>query len=672
MSVSALNIAINLQAEGAISGIQKLNVQFKGLGDMVRSMRNISMVQMVQGIQDFSQGIKEAVQPGVDFQQQLADLEAITGVTGKDLVELGNYSRQVGKESGLGASQAVEAFKLLASNIDITTIGGVEGLKLLQDATIKLSQAAGTDLPMAANTMAGTINQFKLPVSEATRVINVLGAGAKYGAPEIPDLAESLKNTGAVAAIAGVSLESTVGALEILSQNMIKGAEAGTGLRNVILRLQTKEIPGIDLKTQGLSGALSNLKSKLNDAKFMADVFGVENIAVAQTLIKNAAEVENMTQKVTGTNVAYEQAAIRTNTYQHSVDLLKANMDDFKISIFNATGAFLSYAMVVGESIASFSMLLPGLSILKDGIMGTIGHFGGLIKQMRAAKTAQQALSLAFTASPIGWFVAGLTIAAGAFLLLRNNMNSATGAQKAFTEVQILATRNMIIERTEADRLFDALKKTKPESEERKKVIEEMNAKYPEYLKNMDLERGTAEQIAEAYKNVITQIDRKAKKDATQSLYTEAYQKLLESQIKAKDEYWHGSVSGMKKSKSGEKLYIDQKTREEQKDFTSIKSVRDEVYFQTLSDEASKIVGKVPGSKPNPLSGLTPLKETDKTVSSITGDSKAIKNFNININAPMIGTNQNIVNNTPGDFDHLKTKMKELLTSILNDLNYSV
>jgi len=346
-----------------LGGLQANMLKFSAYVEDLGS-RFIRFNNLADGISRLNDSMKAGIAPGAEFQQQIADLQAITGIAGKDLESLSETSRNVGISSGLGASQAAEAFKLLASNIDISTIGGVEGLKKLQQETIALSKASGVDLTTAANTMSSTINQFGFKATEASRVINVLGAGAKYGAAEIPDLSESLKEAGASANQAGVSLESTVGALEVLSQNAVKGSEAGTGLRNVITLLQTKL--GMDLSKMPLSDALSLLHPKLKDINFMTNTFGRENLATAQILISNSKAVGEMTEKVTGTQVAYEQAEIRSRTYGEEMKKIKARMDDLKISVFNVTGGFLPWVEIGSRSLVTISRMLPALAMMKD------------------------------------------------------------------------------------------------------------------------------------------------------------------------------------------------------------------------------------------------------------------------------------------------------------------
>jgi TP901 family phage tail tape measure protein len=354
------NIQIKGGAEIAVDRImQKMN----GLNKLSGRINQVSLQSFIGNVQNVAGSFAAITQPSLNFGKTISELSAITGIAGADLDDLAETSRKVGKDSGLGASQAAEAFKLLASNIDVAKIG-INGLKTLQKETIALSQAAGTDLPLAADTMAASINQFGLNASDASRVINALAAGAKYGAAEIPDLAMSLKVAGTTASQAGLQIEDTVGALEVLSQNALKGSEAGTGLRNVLIALQTKAIPGVDLKTQGLSGALAMLKPHLSDTTFLAKTFGRENINAAQVLIKNADSVKEMTDKVTGSNVAYEQAAINTDNWAHKIEVIKAKVDDFKIGLVQSTGSIFPWMTVLSETLIPIAQMAPLLQML--------------------------------------------------------------------------------------------------------------------------------------------------------------------------------------------------------------------------------------------------------------------------------------------------------------------
>lgn len=400
-------------------------------GTITNKLGNINMSAMIDMVKNAADAFKNLLgsELGTTFEQSMADLSSITGIVGKDLKDLADTARRTGKESGLGAAGAADAFALLASQIQVDTIG-MEGLKVLQKETITLAQAAGMGMADAATAMAATINQFGLEAGEANRVINVLAAGSKYGAAEITDLAQSFKVTGATASAAGLSVEQTAGAIEVLSKMNMKGAEAGTALRNILLKMQTTL--GIDLGETGLSTALEALKPKLNDVTYLAKLFGAENISAAQFLITNASAVDEMTRAVTGTGVAQEQAAIRTNTTAEQMKRMQAAIDDVRIGFFNLTGGLSAYISTVGDGAVMVAQMIPLFSAAKNGVLAlanmNLSAKAAVIGRMVAEKAsiavtaavtaAQAALNAVMSANPvamvvlaIGALVAGLIAA---------------------------------------------------------------------------------------------------------------------------------------------------------------------------------------------------------------------------------------------------------------------
>jgi len=517
MSDASANININFEGDAFIAIknlqgefnklIQKVTVfegdvkeSFNSLNTSVKTYKTaisqLSFAAIADNVRNVTDAFRGTVQPGLDFEQKMADLSAITGVSGNDLSVLSAAAREMGTSSGIGAAQAVEAFKLLASNIDIATIGGVEGLKALQKETITLAQAAGTDLPMAADTMSFALNQFQLPVSEAARVINTLGAGAKYGAAEIPDLAAALKDSGSVAKQAGLSIEDATGAIEILSQRGLKGSEAGNALRNVLLILQTQNIPGVNLKTQGLSGALAAMQKHLGNATYMAKLFGRENINAAQILISGASSVKEMTDKVTGTQVAYEQAAIRTKTYAHEIELVKARMDDFKISIFNATGSMLPWSEYLIQTLVPLSQMVP--------------LFGAIGTGIKALTTAQWALNAAQYAMPILAIVAGLTMLGAAIYSISKNYDAATLAAEDFKDAQQRARESTIDEKFEAEQLIKTARNLRLSYEQRQQALDKLKTISKEYFGQLTIDTITTEKATIAFNEYAASIEKVA------------------------------------------------------------------------------------------------------------------------------------------------------------------
>lgn len=413
-------------------GVKAAQSQTQKFQDVCSKLNMPNFNAIMQVTEKVGKMFASASETGMSFGQSMADLSSITGIAGDELAMLEENSRRFGKESGLGADTAARAYSLLASQIEISKIG-IEGLNKLEEKSITLAHASGMSLDGAANALAGTINQFGLGAEAADRVINVLAAGSKYGAAEIEDLTQSFKVVGAAASAMGLDVESTAGALEILSQANLKGSEAGTALRNIILKLNTEL--GIDLGETSLGAALEALKPKLSDATYLSKVFGMENIAAAQFLIQNAAAVDEMTAQITDTNVAEEQAAVRTATTAQRFQELRATMDDIKIGFTDILGSMAPYTALVMENADAIALMGTMMKGAYNG-MTTLNQMvvkltGSTILQNVATKAAsaataiwtsvQKVLNLVLTANPIGLVIAAIGALVAGVIYAYNN-----------------------------------------------------------------------------------------------------------------------------------------------------------------------------------------------------------------------------------------------------------
>ena len=335
-------------ASGVFGKLTDSLIKYKTIGESIASLGDL---------------FSSISQPAIAFEAGLADLSSITGVVGKDLEMVADMARRIGRESGLGAETATRAFTLLASNIQVP----IEQYEELLNKSATLSAATGMTIDEAAASLASTVNQFGLATSESERVINVLAAGSKYGAATVQELSASFKVVGATANALGLDVEKTAGALEVLSKASIKGSEAGTALRNIMLAMSTKL--GVDFNVTSLSDALAALKPRMTDTEFLVKTFGSESIAAAQFLIGTADAVDEMTSKVTDTQIAFEQAAIREDTWAHRLELAKAAVDEAKISIGNFLGPIGAYGSVISQNVNELTTLITGWTSLKN-IMG--------------------------------------------------------------------------------------------------------------------------------------------------------------------------------------------------------------------------------------------------------------------------------------------------------------
>ncbi|KGT86250.1 tail protein [Erwinia typographi] len=298
------------------------------------------------------------IQTSRQYGQALSDLSAITGATGAQLKTLDAAAQEMGRTTEYSASQAVEALKLMAS-AKPELLETADGLTKATNSALVLAQAAGSTLPDATKTLALSLNQFGAGAEQADRYINVLAAGAKFGASEISDTAAAIKNGGVAAAQAGIGFETLNAAIQVLASREIKGGEAGTALRNVILNLEKGTDKTLKPSVVGLSQALGNLAGKNLSTAQAVKVFGVENINAASILVDNRSKLDELTHSLTGTQTAHEQAAIRVNNL---------NGD-----LMGLTSAFEGLIIKVGQS--GSGPLRSGIQAITEGINSLTDNF---------------------------------------------------------------------------------------------------------------------------------------------------------------------------------------------------------------------------------------------------------------------------------------------------------
>ena len=207
-------------------------------------------------------------------------------------------------------------------------------------------------------------------------------------------------------------------------------------LRNVLATLgQGRFLPktvqkefqrlGIDINqlnnpALSLSEKLNMLKPLLNDSALMSATFGKENSNAAMALISQTDEMDRLTEAIKGTNTAYEQASIVMESPAEKNARLQAQVDDFKISLFNATDGVIGYASVLAQTTSDIMNLVPAFQLLGNGITGAWKaiQFMTNAQKMSALWTsivtnAQWLWNIAMSANPIGLIIVGVAALIG-------------------------------------------------------------------------------------------------------------------------------------------------------------------------------------------------------------------------------------------------------------------
>ena len=271
------------------------------------------------------------------FEKSMSQLSSLTGMVGADLEKLKGYAIELGSSTTLSASQVADAFKMIGSQQPQLLESG-EALKAVTKNAITLAEAAGIELADAAKTLSVSINQMGGDSNNAERYINVLAAAAQKGAGDIAWLGEAITKSGTTAKSVGTDYEELVANLEQLAKAGYDAGTAGTALRSIIMNLEKQANNDFKPSVVGLTQAFENLgKANLTLTQYQ-EIAGKMFAAQAKALAEAAGEAKNMTEAITGTNTAEEQAKTNTDNLDGSIKALASAWEGFNLHLNSSNG----------------------------------------------------------------------------------------------------------------------------------------------------------------------------------------------------------------------------------------------------------------------------------------------------------------------------------------------
>ena len=361
-----------------------------------------------QGVGLITEGFSKAISLGSEFQTGMASLSAVTGATGPLLEKLGGSARDLSTQFGGGVNAQLGLFQVTLSKIGPQLAQSPEALaKFAENVNILSKTDSALGAAGAVDALTGSMLQFGVDVnnsnevaSESTRFINVLAASAKVGSATVSQVAEAVAVVGATAKNANQSFEGTNAALQVLASKSLVGAQAGTALTTVLVKLQSQSAEGDDalaalgtssaelgqlLNEQGLpaamaklGGAMDKLGSQAEKNALLNKLFGEGGQNAAAALLSGKDMLAQFTEGVTGTNSATEQAAVNMNTFAEFMSRLRAQVEDFAVGAFDGISKFVSFISerlgpVLGNLVEKFSTYFQKIWTVVQPILAVVG-----------------------------------------------------------------------------------------------------------------------------------------------------------------------------------------------------------------------------------------------------------------------------------------------------------
>lgn len=392
-----------------------------------------------------------AVKMAADFDQQMSTVQANTGATGAQLDQLRAAAIEAGASTVYSASDSADAINDLGkAGMSVTDIlnGGLSG-------ALNLAASDGMAVGDAAEYMANALSMFHLKGSQASQVADTLAAGAGKAVGNVSDFGEALNNCGAQANSFGMNIQETTGVLALFAQNGTIGAEAGTQLNSMLMKLAAPSAEASNtMKELGISaydaqhhfvgmanfaGQLQKAEKNLTDEQrnqANATIFGSYAIKAANYLYEaGESGVNKWTKAVSESGYAAEQAAAKNNNLKGDLENLSGSMESLMISVGEgAQGPLRKMVQGLDTMVDAFASLPSGAQQTIVVMASLAGVFGAVHKAAGNlnGSTSTMANNIGLAIDPIQRVKTALGSAQTAFQMFKASSMSASEQMEAF------------------------------------------------------------------------------------------------------------------------------------------------------------------------------------------------------------------------------------------------
>lgn len=392
-----------------------------------------------------------AVKMAADFDQQMSTVQANTGATSAQMDQLRAAAIEAGASTVYSASDSADAINDLGkAGMSVTDIlnGGLSG-------ALNLAASDGMAVGDAAEYMANALSMFHLKGSQASQVADTLAAGAGKAVGNVSDFGEALNNCGAQANSFGMNVQETTGVLALFAQNGTIGAEAGTQLNSMLMKLAAPSAEASNtMKELGISaydaqhhfvgmanfaGQLQKAEKNLTDEQrnqANATIFGSYAIKAANYLYEaGESGVNKWTKAVSESGYAAEQAAAKNNNLKGDLENLGGSMESLMISVGEgAQGPLRKMVQGLDTLVDAFAGLPSGAQQTIVAMASLAGVFGAVHKAAGNlnGSTSTMANNIGLAIDPIQRVKTALASAQTAFQMFKASSMSASEQMAAF------------------------------------------------------------------------------------------------------------------------------------------------------------------------------------------------------------------------------------------------
>lgn len=510
--------------------IQKMEGSMKGLGGVSKQISNkvkgdlkaaerqlnqfgenakrMAKTALIAGAVATGAAIVDSTKKYIEFEDSITqagakfkDLDVTSENFKDDLERMQKAAIEVGSKTKFSAQDAAGALDKMAM-AGLTTDQAIGMLM----GTTNLAAATNTDLTSAVDMATDAMGAFGLAVNDPSlsaeevaarttanmnRIADVVAKTTNMANTDMSMWFEAVRSGASTFTTMGGSLEQFSGMVGILANSGIKGAEAGTALRNMMLNLGAPSSSAVKaLDKLGISvyddagkmlpiiSIMEQFEKKLGDVDeqtkngALEDIFGKRNVGAFLTLMQAGTDqIKEYVNTLEGAGGTAENIAGAMNkSLKGQITLLKSAVEGIQLNIGKAVaenggseGLQKIIDMINNVNVDSLTQGIIGLMNVLSGVIQFFIGFAQVIWALRGpiiaivgaitlyktvimgtviAMKAWEAIQVIIKAAQIGWIAItqGLAVAKGALTAAVTAetaaMTAETGATTAATAAQ--------------------------------------------------------------------------------------------------------------------------------------------------------------------------------------------------------------------------------------------
>lgn len=314
---------------------------------------------------------KKSVDAGMQFDSAMSQVEATMGEKSQKMIEyngetissieaLTMFAQEMGASTAFSATEAGEALNYMAlAGYDATT-----SMEVLP-SVLNLASAGGIDLASASDMVTDALSAFGKDAEYASIMVDQMAVTSSNSNTSVEQLGEAFLTIGANAkSLSGGTAELSQ-MLGVLADNGIKGSEAGTHLRNIMLALN----PTTDKATQAWEALGVNAYDADGNLRPLQDTFG--DLKKAMEGMSDQAKTTMLSDMFNKTDLASINALLATEGER---------FDELAGYIADAEGSAETMAQVQLDNLAGditlFQSALEGVQIaISTGVTPNLRKF---------------------------------------------------------------------------------------------------------------------------------------------------------------------------------------------------------------------------------------------------------------------------------------------------------